>query len=233
MPTFKLTTAYSAGPPVAGRYDVRALLASGDVAGNLYPGLLYAYEFTVQADKNNQSSVFVGDSHVTPTNFSTELQAGDSMTESAGLQSASIDDYLCMDVVQAAPTAPTVTNGAPGTNLLTAGVYRWKITFVTADGETEAGTASAAKTIDPAAELPPALSAIPTGGTSVTARKVYRTVAGGSVYKLSGTIANNSGTTYTDNVADASLGATAPTTNTAIPTRVNIFWESPYPMNLI
>jgi hypothetical protein len=232
MPTFKLATSYSAGPPVAGRYDVRALIVAGDVDGNLYRNPLYAYQFTISADKNNLGSIYVGNQSVTPTNFSVELEPGMSTSESAGLQSASVDDYLCMSAQQAASTAPIVTNGAGGTNLLTAGVYRWKITFVTADGETEAGTASSPLTVDPATELPPALSAIPTGGTSVTARKVYRTVAGGSVYKLSGTIANNSGTTYTDNVADASLTTTAPTTNTAIPMRVNIFWESPYPLEL-
>lgn len=232
MPTFELLAAYAAGPPVVGRYDLRALLAAGDVDGNLYPNLLYIYQMMISADKNNGGSVFVGNSVVTPSNFSVELEPSNSMNESSGLQAASVDDCLCMDVISAAPGAPTVANGAGGTNLLTAGIYRWKVTFVTASGETSAGTASAPLTVDPAAELPPALSAVPVGPTGTTSRKIYRTVAGGSVYKLSGSIANNSGTTYTDNIADASLGATAPTSNTAVRTRVNVFWESTFPLEM-
>jgi len=38
-------------------------------------------------------------------------------------------------------------------------------------------------------------------------RKIYRTVAGGAVYFLVGTIADSTTTTFTDNVADGSLGA--------------------------
>ena len=45
----------------------------------------------------------------------------------------------------------------------------------------------------------------------VNQRKIYRTEAGGSTYKLVGTISDNITTTFNDNVADASLGATAPT----------------------
>jgi hypothetical protein len=60
-----------------------------------------------------------------------------------------------------------------------------------------------------------ALTAIPTGPAVVTSRKVYRTAAGGVQLKLVTTIANNSATTFTDTVVDGSLGANAPTTNTA------------------
>lgn len=49
-------------------------------------------------------------------------------------------------------------------------------------------------------------------GEATTGRKVYRTEAGGSTYKLlsNGTIANNTATTLTDSDADAALGATMP-----------------------
>lgn len=60
------------------------------------------------------------------------------------------------------------------------------------------------------------LTAIPTGTSEVTSRNVYRTAAGGSQLKLLTTIANNVGTTFTDTVADASLGANIPVTNTAV-----------------
>lgn len=211
---------------------MRSLANSGDVDGNTYRNLLYASQFNFQADEDNAGSIYVGDSHVTTTNHDVELHGGESMNKS---DPVSLDNYLTIDKVLAAPGAPTVANGGAGTNLLTAGVYRWKVTFVTANGETEAGTASSPLTVNPAAELPPALSAIPTdatAGVTVTARKVYRTIAGGSVYKLSGTIANNSGTTYTDNVPDASLGATAPTTNSAVPMKVNMMWKSTFPIEM-
>jgi hypothetical protein len=67
-----------------------------------------------------------------------------------------------------------------------------------------------------------ALSAIPLGPTGTTSRKVYRTAAGGATYKLVTTIADNTTTTYTDTLADASLGATVPSTNTAAMNQVNL-----------
>lgn len=59
------------------------------------------------------------------------------------------------------------------------------------------------------------LTNIPIGAATVTARKVYRTTAGGSTLKLVTTIANNTGTTYTDSTADGSLGADAPSSDTS------------------
>lgn len=58
-----------------------------------------------------------------------------------------------------------------------------------------------------------ALSAIQLGATAVTARKVYRTVAGGSQLKLLTTIADNTTTTYADSTADGSLGVNVPTSD--------------------
>jgi len=112
-----------------------------------------------------------------------------------------------------APTAPTATL-VVAAGLVTAGAHRYCVTFITADGETEAGAVSSAVTTILATHGQVALSAIPLGGSAVTSRKVYRTAAGGSTYLLLTTIANNTATTYTDNIADASLGAQAPTTNT-------------------
>jgi hypothetical protein len=57
------------------------------------------------------------------------------------------------------------------------------------------------------------LTAIPTGSSNVTSRKLYRTAAAGSAYLLLATIANNTATTYTDNIADSSLGVGVPSTN--------------------
>lgn len=93
------------------------------------------------------------------------------------------------------------------------GAHRYLCTFLTTSGETEGGVVSAAVTAD-ASNGKVELTAIPIGGALVTSRKIYRTAANGTAYLLLATIANNTATTYTDNIADASLGAGAPTTNT-------------------
>lgn len=123
-----------------------------------------------------------------------------------------------------APGAITVALLTAAGNV-NAGVHRYLVTFVTADGETQAGTVSASVTADaPHGQV--ALSAIPLGGSLVTARKLYRTAAGGSTYLLLATLANNTATTYTDNIADASLGAQAPTTNTTSDPLLNLLIAS-------
>lgn len=114
-----------------------------------------------------------------------------------------------------APTGITVALAGLGAGNVDNGAHRYLATFVTADGETDAGTISAAVTVaDKTVNGQVALSAIPVGGSAVTARKIYRTIAGGATYLLQSTINNNTATTATDNIADASLGAQAPTTNT-------------------
>lgn len=100
-----------------------------------------------------------------------------------------------------------------GTGLLD-GLYTYRITFVTADGETEGGVISnlisvALKAIE--------LTNIPVSAAStVTSRKIYRTAAGGEQHKLVATLSDNVTTTYSDNVDDVSLGDNVPTVATAI-----------------
>lgn len=113
-------------------------------------------------------------------------------------------------------TAPTVALISPAVaGNVDNGAHRYLVTFVTADGETEAGAISSSVTVaDKTVNGKLALTAIPLGGAAVTSRKLYRTVAGGSSYLLLATIADNTTTTYTDNIADSALGAAAPSTNT-------------------
>jgi len=59
---------------------------------------------------------------------------------------------------------------------------------------------------------------LPVGIATCTARKIYRTEAGGSTLKLLTTINDNTTTTYQDNTADGSLGANIPSTNSSCPT---------------
>jgi hypothetical protein len=63
------------------------------------------------------------------------------------------------------------------------------------------------------------LTSIPVAPQSfgVSARRIYRTATSGTVYKLLTTINDNTTTTYDDAIADAALGATAPTDNGVAP----------------
>lgn len=124
--------------------------------------------------------------------------------------------FIDASSTEPAPGIITVALASPAiAGNVTAGAHRWLATFVTADGETQAGTVSAAVTVaDAAVNGKVELTAIPIGGALVTSRKLHRTAANGSTYLLLATLADNTTTTYTDNIADASLGAGAPATNT-------------------
>jgi len=121
-----------------------------------------------------------------------------------------------------APTALTDNLAGDGAGLLSNGVYYYKVTYILGDGrETEAGTASGGVTVaDYTANGQVALTTIPTAtnfnddnkGQKVVARKIYRTEADGSTYKFLVKIDDNTTTTYTDNIADGSLGEDAPST---------------------
>lgn len=111
------------------------------------------------------------------------------------------------------PGACTIAAGTAAGSL-SVGAYTYKITFVTNYGETGAGTASNSITATLNSSM--SLTAIPvwTNG-NVIARKIYRVAAGGSTYGLVATISDNVTTTYTDTLADASLGAVPPSASTA------------------
>jgi len=107
---------------------------------------------------------------------------------------------------------------APATNLAAAvgsagaltGAYYYTQTFVTALGET-APWPGTATVVNPSAQQVN-LTSIPIGPAGVIARRIYRTPAVSGVvdqkdYRLVATINDNSTTTYTDNLADGSLGA--------------------------
>jgi len=126
---------------------------------------------------------------------------------------AEVKQHLRLDSTngEPAPTAPTVALVVIAGSL-TAGVHRWCWVARTADGATEAGAVSAALTTILATHGKATVTK-PTGGSAVTYMDLYRTAAGGSTYLLVAATAND-GATYTDNIADTSLGAAAPATNT-------------------
>lgn len=125
------------------------------------------------------------------------------------------------------PGALTGALAGAGAGNVDNGTHSYKVTFVTATGETDAGTVSNTVTVaDKTVDGQVALTGIPVSSFSgVTSRKIYRTAAGNAVtgpWLLQSTIANNTATTATDNVADAALGATAPTGNTTLDTRLTL-----------
>lgn len=129
------------------------------------------------------------------------------------IDSASVQRGLTTMTGTGLPAAPTAAAGAAGN--VNVGTHSWKVTFVSAAGETAPSVASATLNIATSAKQVN-LTNIPVGPGGTTARMIYRTVAGNAApWKLVTTIANNSATSVTDNVADASLGAAVGTGNAA------------------
>lgn len=124
----------------------------------------------------------------------------------------------------AAPTEPTAALASPAApGNVEAGAHSYKVTFVAGATETEAGTQSDPVTVaDAGVNGQVQLTNIPISSDSgVTSRNIYRTIADADPdvaanYLLLDDIANNTATTFTDNIADASLGAAAPTTNDTV-----------------
>ena len=120
-----------------------------------------------------------------------------------------------------APTKPTAAIANAGAGLVTSGAHSYKITFTGVAGETLPSPASAAVTTDTATNGKVSVT-IPNLPDQAVAVNVYRTVAGDTGdYKLVN--ATPIGTTgqYIDNVADGSLGASAPVANDTSPAVVD------------
>lgn len=118
---------------------------------------------------------------------------------------------LCPDLIDR-PPALTVAAGSSG---LLNGVYAgWRVSFTSANGDTEMGPASLGLTVSSKAVT---LTDVPVSPCrAVTGRKVWRPAAAGTTYKLAVTISDNSSTSSSDNTADASLGTTGPEVATAV-----------------
>lgn len=108
-----------------------------------------------------------------------------------------------------APGAPTIGSITAG-GAVDDGDHYYRITFVTANGETEFGTTSAVATAG-GGNNTVNLTGIPTSSDGrVTSRRVYRSKIGTSTYSsLVTTIADNVTTTYSDTTADSAIAATS------------------------
>lgn len=109
------------------------------------------------------------------------------------------------------PPTTTSTVSSQATGSLT-GAYQYKVTCVNSNlVESDVGPVAATFTAASATLR----VTLPTFSASygVNWRRVYRTETSGTVFKRVATIENNTDTTYDDNIADGSLGVTAPTDN--------------------
>lgn len=103
--------------------------------------------------------------------------------------------------------APSISQGGAGN--VEAGAHKYAITFTINGVETNLGESSAS--LDLTVNSIVRIRSIPTGPAGTTARNIYRTAADQeSPFKLLHTIADNSTTSYNDNIADGSLGANSP-----------------------
>lgn len=114
----------------------------------------------------------------------------------------------------AAPAVALAAPAAPGN--VDNGAHTWAYTWVTAQGESTPSPTAALTVVDKTVNGQVKVT-IPSGlDQGATSAKVYRTVTGGGGnLKLVGTLAGGAGGIFTDNLADGSLGADAPSTNTA------------------
>lgn len=118
--------------------------------------------------------------------------------------------------VELPPDAPTVALAGAGPGNVDNGAHRYRLTFVTADGETDGGDISAQITVaDKTVNGQVSLSTVKTGGALVTARRIWRSKAGTDTpFYLVGALNDNLTTVFVDNVSDAALGIGIPTRNT-------------------
>lgn len=125
------------------------------------------------------------------------------------------------NTVAAPSTAPVAALSTDGPGNVTAGAHSYIYTFVTAHGETTPSPASAPVTVSaPGTQGKVTVTVSPSVDPGVTAVRVYRTVAGDAGSRLRvGEFAVGApvtaGITVVDDVADGSLGAAVPSTNTA------------------
>lgn len=132
-----------------------------------------------------------------------QLALGQAIDAAGYVNARNVGDAIVGDKVEGPATNVTVAVGAAG--VLT-GTYYYSLTFVTASGETAPwpGTAVGVSPNGQAVNL----TAIPIGPAGVIARRIYRTKASNidvKDYWLVAEIPNNTATTFTDNVPDASL----------------------------
>lgn len=108
-----------------------------------------------------------------------------------------------------APATAAVATLVVSAGSLSIGAYSYMVEYVSSLGQSNPSPKSnTITTVSGSQRIN--LTSIPIGPAGTTSRKIFRTQAGGADYYLLTTIANNSTTAYSDNIADASLTALMP-----------------------
>ena len=105
--------------------------------------------------------------------------------------------------VTAPGSAPSLADDGTGAQP-PAATYTVKVTFVNDKGHEGNGSAASSAVVASGGQID--WTSIPTGPAGTASRNLYRHASAGTSYLLAGSIADNSTTTFTDTVADASLG---------------------------
>lgn len=167
------------------------------------------FDTFIRETSSNYLETFVGDTDDSMLRISdTSLSVGKQDDVSAPPGRFAVNYGNLYFRTSAYPTAPTAALIETSGNLSN-GDYRYAIVYVTDEGETGTHTLySNTVTVD-GTHQQIELTNIPVADPSVncTARKIYRTTAGGNQFILyfAHTINDNSTTSWTDNVADGSL----------------------------
>ena len=184
----------------------------------------------------NGSLTLQGTSNATRTTSYLNLQPNGGNvgigTTSPGQKLAIYYGNIRFDLESAPSDFSVALAGVPGN--VTNGGHAYAVTFVTANGQTESNRDWASIVVsNNAVNGQVSLTSIPIGSTKVIARKLWRTPATsgqyGSQLQLLATINDNSTTTYTDNIADGSLGVSISGLNT---TGGSIYYGSNLAMNI-
>lgn len=130
-------------------------------------------------------------------------------------------DFTRHGVYPISNTASYVTGAAGSPN----GAYSYK--FVTRNSQSVAGNPSEQSTTITVASTKVEITSIPVSPQShgIATRRIYRTVTSGTTFLLLTTLNDNTTTTYSDNTADASLGAAAPSDAGVPPVYLSIIYH--------
>lgn len=109
-----------------------------------------------------------------------------------------------------APPAGSLTPAVGAAGNVNAGTHTYKVTFTKVGQESEAGPVSAS--VNPGVGSHISITVLVTSpDATVTGRNIYRQIAGSTgPWKLVGSQADNTTTTFDDNIADGSLGDSVP-----------------------
>lgn len=183
--------------------------SGGETMVAFFGGLGYTLGTTTFTTIPSAQSVFTAGTRIGSTQYQNHIFFGNGDSTPYKYNGT---DFTRHGVPAATGTVSLNTNAGAGS--LTTGSYRYKVTYVNSQAvEGDVGTQTTALPVVTNAAID--LSDIPTAPQShgVNSRKIYRTEADGTTFKLVTTIADNTTTTYTDTLGDASLGVAAPTDN--------------------